>query len=62
MCKGIDLDDKQKQTLKECLARAQDPQLSKWAKFRNGLTMVTLGMYAASSRIPDHYDENNKLF
>ena len=62
MCKGIELDETQKQTLKQCLEEAENKDLSKWAKFRNGLTMVVLGMHSATSRIPSHYDENNKLF
>ncbi len=62
MCKGIELDETQKQTLKKCLEEAENKDLSKWAKFRNGLTMVVLGMHSATSRIPSHYDENNKLF
>jgi len=62
MCKGLELDDTQKETLKKCYDEAQDQHLSKWAKFRNGLTMFVVGMHSATNRIPSHYDENNKLF
>lgn len=62
MCKGLELEGPQKETLKHCIEEAENQQPSRWAKFRNGLTMVVVGMHSATSPIPDHYDENNKLF
>ena len=62
MCKGFDLDENQKEVLKECVAQAQQPNRSRWARFRTGLTMFVVGMHSATSRIPSHYDEKNKLF
>ena len=62
MCKGLDLDENQKTGLKECVAESQQPNRSRWSRFKTGLTMVLVGMHSATSRIPTHYDENNKLF
>lgn len=62
MCKGIELDKNQKEILQHCIAESKDPQRSRWARFRNGLTMVLVGMHAAGNRLPDRYDDNNRLF
>jgi len=62
MCKGLELDENQRDTLKTCVEESQKTDRSMWSKFRNGLTMFVIGMHSATNRIPDHYDENNKLF
>ena len=62
MCKGLELDENQKDALKQCQAQSLQANRSWWSKFRNGLTMVVIGMHSATNRIPSHYDENNKLF
>ncbi|MCB1665744.1 MAG: hypothetical protein KDI28_08165 [Pseudomonadales bacterium] len=62
MCKGIELDENQKETLKECIEETQQPNRSLWSRFRTGLTMVVIGMHSASNRIPSHYDPDNRLF
>lgn len=62
MCKGLELDENQKDALKECIAQTQQPNRSWWSRFRTGLTMVVIGMHSATNSIPTHYDKNNKLF
>ncbi|MCB1649453.1 MAG: hypothetical protein H7A05_05740 [Pseudomonadales bacterium] len=62
MCKGIELDENQKETLKDCIEESQQPGRSLWSRFRTGLTMVVIGMHSASNRIPSHYDPDNRLF
>lgn len=62
MCKGIELDENQREILKECIEQSQQADRSLWSRMRTGLTMFVVGMHAASNRIPTHYDENNKLF
>ena len=52
MCKGIELDENQKETLKDCIEESQQPGRSLWSRFRTGLTMVVIGMHSASNRIP----------
>lgn len=62
MCKGFEIDENQKDALKECVKESQQVNRSRWARFRTGLTMFVIGMHSATNRIPSHYDENNKLF
>ncbi len=62
MCKGFNLDEKQKVTLKACIEESQTPGRSMIARLRTSLTMIVIGMYSASSRVPMTYDKNNKLF
>ncbi|MES3008828.1 MAG: hypothetical protein V4751_13765 [Pseudomonadota bacterium] len=62
MCKGINLDDRQKANLKACIAETQTPGRSLFARLRTSLTMIVIGMYSASSRVPMTYDKHNKLF
>lgn len=62
MCTRISLDERQKQTLKACIAESEQPNRSFLARLKTSLTMIVLGMHAASSRIPMKYDEHNKPF
>ncbi len=62
MCKGIELDKQQRETLQACLEETRQPQRSRWSRIKTGLTMIVIGMHAASTRIPDHYDDKNRLF
>lgn len=62
MCKGFNLDEQQKATLKACITESQTPGRSMMARLRTSLTMIVIGMYSASSRVPMTYDKNNKLF
>ncbi len=62
MCKGFNLDDQQKAALKTCIEESQQPNRSLIARVRTALTMIVIGMYSASSRVPMTYDKNNKLF
>lgn len=62
MCKGFNLDEQQKTTLKACIVESQTPGRSMIARLRTSLTMIVIGMYSSSSRVPMTYDKNNKLF
>ncbi len=62
MCKGINLDERQKANLQACIAETRIPGRSMLARLRTSLTMIVIGMYSASSRVPMNFDKNNKLF
>lgn len=62
MCKGFELDENQKDVLKDCVEESKQLDRSLWSRIRTGLTMFVIGMHSATNRIPDHYDENNRLF
>ncbi|OGT72263.1 MAG: hypothetical protein A3H44_10440 [Gammaproteobacteria bacterium RIFCSPLOWO2_02_FULL_57_10] len=62
MCTRIALDERQKEILKACDAESKLPNRSLFARLKTALTMIVLGMHAASSRVPVKYDENNRPF
>ena len=62
MCKGFNLDDQQKAALKTCIEESQQPNRLLITRVRTALTMIVIGMYSASLRVPMTYDKNNKLF
>lgn len=62
MCTRITLDEHQKEILKACVEESKLPNRSLFARLKTALTMIVLGMHAASSRIPNTYDESNKPF
>jgi hypothetical protein len=65
MCKGFDLDEPQKQALRECIAQAEQPRNSRaarvFSRFRAGLTMFVIGLHSGRARMPEHYDPNNRI-
>lgn len=62
MCKGFNLDEQQKAALRACVVESQTPGRSMISRLRTSLTMIVIGMYSGSSRVPMTYDRNNKLF
>lgn len=62
MCKGFELDEPQKRALRACLADAKAPGRPWSERLRSGLTMFVIGLHSGRSRIPNHYDPNNRLF
>jgi hypothetical protein len=62
MCKGFNLDEQQKAALRACVVESQTPGRTMISRLRTSLTMIVIGMYSASSRVPMTYDRNNKLF
>jgi len=65
ICKGFDLDEPQKQALRECIAQAQLPRKSRaarvFARVRAGLTMFVIGLHSGRARMPERYDPNNRI-
>lgn len=65
MCKGFELDEPQKQALRECIAQAALPRESRaarvFSRFRAGLTMFVIGLHSGRSRMPERYDPNNRI-
>ena len=65
MCKGFDLDEPQRQALRECIARAELPQKSRvarvFSRIRRGLTMFVIGLHSGRSCMPGPYDPNNRI-
>jgi len=65
MCKGFDLDEPQKQALRECITRAELPQKTPEARvvsrLRAGLTMFVIGLHSGRSCVPGPYDPNNRI-
>jgi len=65
MCKGFELDEPQKQALRECIAQSELPRKSRaarvFSRFWAGLTMFVIGLHSGRSRIPDRYDPNNRI-
>jgi hypothetical protein len=62
MCKGFNLDEHQKAALRASIVESQTPGRSMVSRLHTSLTMIVIGMYSASSRVPMTYDRNNKLF
>jgi len=65
MCKGFELDEPQKQALRDCIVQAALPQKSgaarMFSRIRAGLTMFVIGLHSGRSRIPERYDPNNRI-
>lgn len=65
MCKGFDLDEPQKQALRECIARAELPRKSRvarvFSRVQAGLTMFVIGLHSGRARMPERYDPNNRI-
>lgn len=65
MCKGFDLDEPQKQALRECIEQAALPRQSRVARVlsrvRAGLTMFVIGLHSGRSSMPQRYDPDNRI-
>jgi hypothetical protein len=67
MCSGIKLDERQRELLRICTQETKQPNRSLLSRLRTNLTMITIGMYAATARVPDYCqgtttDEDNRPF
>jgi len=65
MCKGFELDEPQKQALRDCIAQEALPRASRVARVfshvKAGLTMFVIGLHSGRSGIPQNYDPNNRI-
>jgi hypothetical protein len=65
MCKGFELDEPQKQALRDCIVQAALPQKSRaarvFSRVRAGLTMFVIGLHSGRARMPERYDPNNRI-
>lgn len=65
MCKGFDLDEPQKQALRDCIAQAALPRQSRLARglarVRAGLTMFVIGLHSGRSCMPQRYDPDKRI-